>query len=197
MNFISKKFSCGFLFLSLLSPAIIPDSVRAAILHYDFEVDIMNGPLSGEISLGWLSFDNESLTGIGHELITTENNDLKIKFDFLGKIFTEEDESNETFEREEPVPNILFVDGEFQGLSYRVDEIRGTKLTPIPSPVQDFTILRNGFGYRTETDDQIHLGGVVTYTKKSSKVPEPGTSLALVLLGSSLFVRKLVLGQMA
>ena len=160
--------------------------VQAATITYDFTVDVFFGPLSGNTFAGWFSFDDTNLTGVGSEVLDIPNDDLKIEFSFLGETFDRDDESFEIFDRIPPVPSISFLDGVLEGLSYRVDEVRGTNLSAIPDPVQDFTILGSGFGYRT-VDDTIFLEGKVQYKQRG--IPEPSTLLAIGILGAGFLLK--------
>lgn len=181
--------------------AVEVPTAQAAILTYDFSVDVANGPLSGDTFIGWFSFDDTRFTGVGREVFDVPNDGLRIEYSFLGEVFDQNDESFEIFDRIPPVPSVAFNDGILAGLSYRVDEVRGTNLTPIPDPVQDFTILESGFGYRT-TDDAISLGGTVEYelrqtppaepSPQPTAVPEPGIVLGLSSFGLAWFLRNRV-----
>jgi hypothetical protein len=166
--------------------AIGTASTQAATITYDFTVKELQGPLSGNEFTGWFSFDDTHFTRTGLEVFDVLNDNLQIEFSFLGETFNQNDESFEIFGRTPPVPNVSFLDGILQGLSYRVDEVRGSNLTSIPDPVQDFTILNSGFGYRT-IDDEIFLGGKVESTLR---VPEPSMILALGFLGAGFFLKK-------
>ncbi len=167
--------------------AIATNTVQAATIAYDFTVEVFHGPLSNNTFTGWFSFDDTNFTGTGSEVFDVLNDNLKIEFSFLGETFNQDDESGELFvDRTPPVPSVSFMDGILEGLSYRVDEERGSNLTPIPDPVKDFTILDSGFGYKI-MDETIFLDGDVEYTLR---VPEPSTILALGFLGAGFFLRK-------
>ncbi len=152
----------------------------AATLLYDFTVQVRSGILAGETFSGWFSFDDVRLSQVGEDVFTVADDNLRIEFSFLGTTFDQDDESFELFERALPLPRVTFRDGELIGLNYRVDEVRGSNLTPIPDPVQDFTILGSGFGYRTN-DDVLALDGTVSYALKTT--PESITPIALIAAG--------------
>ncbi|MGK7927241.1 MAG: PEP-CTERM sorting domain-containing protein [Spirulina sp.] len=186
MRNIKRGIAATVMVLGLLAAGNNP--VRGATIAYDFTVEVFFGPLSGNTFAGWFSFDDTNLTGVGSEVLDIPNDNLKIEFSFLEKTFDQDDESFEIYiDRTLPVPSVSFLDGVLEGLSYRVDEVRGTHLTPIPDPVQDFTILESGFGYRTWKDDKIFLYGKVTYEQKN--VPEPGTLLAIGVLGGGFLLK--------
>ncbi len=164
---------------------------RSATLVYDFTVDITQGILVGESFSGWFSFDETRFTGMGTEVFNVSNDNLKIEFSFLGKFFTEADESFELFGRTLPVPNVTFQDGILQGLSYRVDENRGNNQVPIPDPVIDFTFSGFGFGYRDLNDD-IFENNPIAYQFREriamNSIPEPNMILGLLAVGAASFL---------
>ncbi len=179
--------------------AISVRPVRAAVLKYDFEVFMPeSSPLAGTGPYyGWFSFDDsnffEEFTLNG---VTKRRFEIQmLEFSFLGQTFYKEDDAGDTGDpdRVAPFPHVLLtydngnliLDGVMDGLSYRVDEDRGEFPYDgeIPDPVQDFTILGMGFGYREEDpnggiDGPTYEDGKVMYMFKS-KVPEPGMLLGL------------------
>lgn len=141
--------------------------LQAATITYDFKADVTSGSLSGQTFAGFLSYDDSALTGVGSELLGPAD-ELKVRFNFLGAIYTEE---NEVEFPDFPLTN--FNNGVFEGLDFFVND----------SPTI-FGINLDEFNYRGETV------GNVTYTR-SEPVPEPGTMVGLVTLGlGGLFLKK-------
>jgi hypothetical protein len=146
--------------------AIASHPVQAATIAYDFQVSIDSGPLATETYLGFLEYDNSTLTGSGSELLPVSS----VSFNFLGVVYTEADDS---FGSE-----VEFLDGDFLGLSFSTD----ASFSFVP-----------GF---LELDEAVFAydiaqgagAGAIAYTLRSSSVPEPSAMmglLGLVTLGAS------------
>ncbi len=79
------------------------NSVDAASIFYDFEVNNLDGSLAGQTFPGAFSFEDSSLIGIGEEFLPVSD----FSFTFEGIDYTEAD-----------LPEVAFFDGDFLGLSF-------------------------------------------------------------------------------
>lgn len=143
---------------------------RAAIITYDFQVEIDSGPLDTNIYTGFFSYDDTPLTGIGSESIASLNS---FSFTFDGNTYGLG--SN---------PVVLLSNGTFLGLDFSIG-------VPTPPPYPLIT-----FAYNTidpiGPDFLYDLGapgqgtGIPTYTLRSAppSTPEPAAALSLLLCGA-------------
>ena len=174
--------------------------VQAAIVTYNFDVDVATGSLAGTQGSGFFSYDDSTLTGNGLESLGVSDG-LSISFDFLGRTYTEADEAEEPDDEEE-FPFVNFRDGNLLGLNYLVDN-RPSLLFAFAGEEVDVEAGRIGdLGGNVFVYDASNLpippGGVfspfegvgtVTY----QPVPESGSSLGILsfgILGASLLLKR-------
>jgi hypothetical protein len=164
--------------------------VQAFSVTYNFTVQITStayesqGLMNGATEYGSLTYDNANLTGIGSEYVSATPGSLTLEFNFLSKLYTEQDDLNygsDVYFYNYPVA--FFSNGRLLGLDFLV----------VPSQAQasqdelGFRIFRELF-YVGATDNfnSGTLAGTVTYGN-SAAVPEPseigGTILAFSCLG--------------
>ncbi len=171
-----------------------PQRSLAQTVSYDFTVDILSGPLSGERYTGITSVDVTNLPADNNESVKS----TAITFDFGGVQFTEANDAQDT-EAESPSAN--FQGGEFLGNTYFVSSF-GENATEIPRVknvvVEGFAIDNNRFGYLVDAN---LYGGVVTYglppaadnpqpSPPAQSVPEPSLWVGLATLGGTVSCRR-------
>ena len=173
-----------------LGSVVVIKPAQAFSVTYNFTVQITSaayesqGLINGATEYGSLTYDNANLTGIGNEYVSAAPGSLTLEFNFLSKLYTEQNDLNYGSDVYlYPYPVAFFSNGTLQGLDF---------LT-VPSQSlssQDelgFRIFRDLF-YVGATDNfnSGTLAGTVTYTN-SAAVPEPskvgGTIVALSALG--------------
>jgi hypothetical protein len=163
---------------------------QAFSVTYNFTVQITSaayerqGLMNGATEYGSLTYDNANLTGIGNEYVSAAAGSLTLEFNFLNKLYTEQDDLNygsDAYFYQYPVA--FFSNGTLLGLDF---------LT-VPSQAQ---LSQNELGFRifrdlfyvgaTDNFNSGTLAGIVTYSN-SAAVPEPsevgGTIVALSALG--------------
>jgi hypothetical protein len=150
-----------------------PVLVEAAIIPYDFEVNINFGPLLGNIYNGSLSYD-ELATGVTDPggFISLPLSDFA--FTFLGTNYTEADDPTSTVDVTNPGLSFL-------GLNYSVSDfstVSGAFTLNLADSSFNYTI--NGSGGT----------GTITYRLSSSAIPEPSLVLGFVSLGLGALLKK-------
>ena len=152
-------------------------TVKAATVAYNFQVNIDFGALKGNTYNGNFTYNNATLIGVSTE--TTPLSTFNLLFN--GNSYTQSDD---------PTSVASFLNGTFLGIDYAV--------TPPPSPTfVSGTINASdaSFFYDLGTGTSGSQGtGVITYSPISAAVPEPLTilgSLTALGLGNS-FKRRLV-----
>ena len=86
-------------------------TAQAAIITYDFTFE---DPDRGNVGGGWLNYDDQSLTGIGTEILDPRTGQLSLSFSTPLGTF---DESDFLLSR---APFVGFQDGAFGGLQYNI-----------------------------------------------------------------------------
>ncbi|MEQ8753844.1 MAG: PEP-CTERM sorting domain-containing protein [Coleofasciculus sp. G1-WW12-02] len=168
--------------LALSFAAIEANSAQAAIITYDFTVDVTTGLLTDTQYQGFFSYDDSTLTGSGVESVGIAEG-LSISFDFLGVTYTEADDNLVDF----GFPFVEFNQGSLVGLQYTVSNgaifsIFGDNPTGLGGGDE--------FNYIDETSFEVGNGNV-TYSLRppSASVPEPSAVLGLGILGFGWLVR--------
>ena len=177
MNHTIQKFAVA-TSVALSLTAMNAPRAQAAIVTYDIDVDILFGPLMGQMFTGLVSFNDSSLSGSEDESLPITN----VEFEFLGVDYTEADDLSATVE---------FFDGDFLGLNFSgVDSSTGDSFTFV-SGAFGFafppTIDEAFFTYNLPGSTPIQGGdGDVTYILQQGpppSVPEPTSMLSLFALG--------------
>jgi hypothetical protein len=176
-----RKLAVAIAGLTLSFAAIEPDSVHAAVITYDFRVDLTTGSLANNTYEGSFNYDDSTLTGIGVEAVgVTEG--LFILFNFFGETYTQTDElSFPNF------PIAVFNNGNLVGLNYLVADFDNSldDFSIFSIFGDDTTLLNAGnqFSYQVNSFDSFE--GNVTYSldSPSTSIPEPDGVLGVSLLG--------------
>jgi hypothetical protein len=136
--------NCGFTKVAAATASVVMSvavldakPAQAALLTYDFTVNLDRGPLSGQSFWGEFSYDDADITGVGLETVSQPS----ISFEFLGETFDETRDAN--FESGFPI--VFVEDGILLGLDYNVllpDPVLVSSL-----PVNFFTIFDSAFTY--------------------------------------------------
>lgn len=180
---------------------------QAAIITYDFTVDVTSGPYAGNQYDGYFSYDDEA---------TSEASEIFIPlFDITDFYFEFADEINSADlfydPRQGPLSSPLqFTDGE-------VIELKPGNLALIPrggelvrfrfSSFNSFDFepnwftINSEFGFRYQIpsppdDPELYVGGQgnLTYSLRSTSVPEPSTAFGLGILSFGWFLKKKLVG---
>ncbi|MDY7005200.1 MAG: PEP-CTERM sorting domain-containing protein [Cyanobacteriota bacterium] len=150
---------------AVLGLAVInTNPVNAASIIYDFEVNNLDGFLAGETYSGFFEFDDSALTGSGDEFLSVS----EVSFDFDGVNYTETD----------GFPEVLFLDGDFLGLSFSTDEF---------SFIAGFSDLSEAF-FEYDIPGQGFGGGDIAYTLRPDtpvSTPEPTAVFSLLALSAA------------
>lgn len=149
--------------------AISIKPTQAAVINYDFTVDVTSGDNPGQYS-GSFRYDDSTLTNTGFEKIGTERG-LAVVFNYLGNTYTEKDDIDYA-----NFPIVSFNNGVLQGLNYWVAD---------------------KFAFGDDIDNNPDIGGTKFYTINQSvnatqvgtvrytQVPEPltvgGTAIAGIM----------------
>jgi hypothetical protein len=187
---IYKKLATASAGLTLSFAVMETDFVHAALITYDFSVDITTGSLTNSTYEGSFNYDDSTLTGMGVEAVgVTEG--LSILFEFLGETYTETDEfSFPNF------PIAVFNNGSLVGLNYLVADFDNS--------VDNFSIFSifgdnptllntgNKFSYQVNSFDSFE--GNVTYSldSPSTAVPESDGVLGVSLLSIGWLLNKAI-----
>lgn len=152
---------------------------RAQSVAYDFTVDVMSGPLTGERYMGAVDLPN--LLETRYEAVEP----ISIKFDFGDIEFTDADDVRDI---DANSPRANFQDGNFMGSTYIVSRF-GDRPTEIPLisgvAVDGFAIDNSEFGYIV--GENLYQG-MVSYAALSNdssdaqSVPEPNVWLGLGIM---------------
>lgn len=163
--------------------AIEANSAQAAIITYDFTVDVTTGSLTDTQYQGFFSYDDSTLTASGVESVGIAEG-LSISFEFLGVTYTEADDDLVDF----GFPFVEFNQGSLVGLQYTVSNnaifsIFGDNPNGLGGGDQ--------FNYIDENSFEVGNGSV-TYSLRpaSVSVPEPSAVFGLGVLGFGWLVRK-------
>ncbi len=169
--------------LALRFAAIEANSAQAAIITYDFTVDVTTGSLTDTQYQGFFSYDDSTLTASGVESVEIAEG-LSISFEFLEVTYTEADDDLVDF----GFPFVEFNQGNLVGLQYTVSNnaifsIFGDNPNGLGGGDQ--------FNYIDETSFEVGNGSV-TYSLRpaSASVPEPSAVIGLSILGFGWLVRK-------
>lgn len=141
-------------------------SADAAMQYWEFQVDVISGPYSGNTYSGQFSFADDGLTGVMWE--SAWLNDLT--FVFAGNTYTKADESDPLIR-----PKASFFNGVLGNIDYRVQK------DPVPFEISA-GMAKPAFIYGSGA---FAGAGNVTY----QQVPEPA-SLALLALGGFALLRR-------
>lgn len=168
--------------VALSFATIEANSAQAAIITYDFTVDVTTGSLTDTQYQGFFSYDDSTLTASGVESVGIAEG-LSISFDFLGVTYTEADDDLVDF----GFPLVEFNQGSLVGLQYTVSNnaifsIFGDNPNGLGGGDQ--------FNYIDETSFEVGNGSV-TYSLRpaSVSVPEPSAVFGLGVLGFGWLVR--------
>lgn len=164
-----------------LSYAVIDAKpVQAATITYDFTVDVTSGPLTGNQSSGFFSYDDSILTGSGLETIGADDG-LSVSFNFLGKTY------NETNDIDFPdYPIVQFQDRKLLGLNFAVFYAPSFQTFGIADTVDVATgSLGSGGGniFAYDTDPSVQFEGLGNVTYSPRPVPEPVSVVGVLGLG--------------
>lgn len=139
----------------------------AQTVSYDFNVDVLSGPLINERYTGSVLVDVTDLTNNNNETVTS----TLITFDFGGFEFTEADDVQDM---DANSPRANFQDGEFLGSTYIVSRF-GNNPTEIPLIedvfIDGFAIDNNDFGYLVGAN--LYRGKVSYGLPPGSNEPDP------------------------
>ncbi|MEA5464379.1 hypothetical protein [Leptothoe sp. PORK10 BA2] len=177
------------LFLMAITTATLtlsdPQISLAKTVSYDFTVDVLSGPLTGERYTGMTSVDVTDLLKDNNESVKSTS----ITFEFGDAKFTEADDVQNP---EADSPRANFQGGEFLGNTYIVSSF-GNNATEIPFiqnvAVDGFAIDNGDFGYVVGAN---LYRGIVTYRllpgdeqldTPAQSVPEPSFWMGLVTIG--------------
>ncbi len=186
---IYKKVTVAIASLALGVAAIKTNSVQAATVTYDFNVDVTTGSLADNLYEGSFSYDDSTLTGIGRETVGIED-ELSIDFEFLGKTYTEENDNNVSFN----FPIVEFNNGSLVGLQYIVSDVLDNSIFSFAIFGDDSDGLGGDkFQYVNENSVEASEGRVIyTFASSPSSVPEPSTVLGLGILSLSWLLKSKV-----
>lgn len=175
---------------AILSFAVVgTKTAQAAIISYDFTVDVTSGSLNGSQPSGSFSYDDSTLTGSGLETLGVDKG-LSVSFNFLGKTYKEIDD----IEFPE-YPLVQFQDRKLLGLNF-------TAYSPSSQffGIGDTVDLSAGligpgggnvFAYNTNgSSNQFEGVGKVTYSARP--VPEPASVAGIGALGLGFLLQKKV-----
>lgn len=181
------------------------EPTRAALIRYDFVVEIPTGPfgdypLTGSKGNGFFTFD-DSASPVPDMSFVNYYRINELSFDFLGNTFTAEDDVGLPQEPEIPYPTVGFRDNALLGLNYAVTSTSSTDpgffFADVAVPfVAGRGAIAQRLGYRDGNDpvtskslsiapegDPGLSDGQVTYTQTSTSVPESSCATGLVAIG--------------
>ncbi len=181
-----------------LGLAVQTEPAQAFRVTYDFAISIPTGNYAGT-HRGSFSYDDTGLTGKGREIVNPSNNGLTVLFNFLGRIYTERNDSD-FFNTQNQFPKVAFQDGRLLGLSFLVIPptanpgfmfiSEGSRVPGQPDPKAGFYIGSTPSTYGTWFAN----ANYTLVSENSAAVPEPseiaGSLLALGLLGVGLKLRR-------
>lgn len=172
--------------LALSLAVMKANSVNAATLTYNFNVDITTGSLSNNTYEGSFSYDDSNLTGIGLESVGVDD-ELSVVFNFLGRTYTEADDNAASFN----FPIAEFRDGNLVGLQYLVNDTLNNFIFSVFGDEPEGLGGGDKFQYLDVNSLEVSEGSV-TYSLDSSPtpIPEPSTALGVTLLGFGWLVKK-------
>ncbi len=152
--------------ISITAIAVKP--TQAAIINYEFTVDVISGDNPGQY-FGSFRYDDSTLTNTGIEAIGTENR-LALAFNYLGNTYTEKDDTDYA-----NFPIVSFNNGSLLGLNYWVAD-----KFAIAGDLSNPDVGGNKFYGINQSVNTRQLG-----TVKYTQVPEPltigGTAIAGVM----------------
>jgi len=168
--------------IALTFGTVYAETAEAAVLNYDFSVNVNSGSLSGQTFLGSFTVDDSKLTGVGTERLNPSNNGLSVSLNFNGTSLTSASDTG--------YPNFPFVEfdnGSLVGLNW-LPSIGSTPVAGIADSVISeggvFTGTGGGnqFAYDLSAVGGSGTGeGTVTYT--ALPVPAPSSTVGLMTLG--------------
>jgi len=177
MNFIKSALVISTVGLSAIT--LSPQTVKAAIVNYNFQVDIDFGSLLGNTYNGTFSYDDSlippapDLGGYKSILISSFN------FTFEGNNYTAGDDLFAS-------ADFATFDSQFLGLNYTGSDlalISGSFTLNLDDAIFTYDLGIDGSGT-----------GIITYTPTSNpnpiSTPESNTVIGLLLLGSAMMVAK-------
>lgn len=175
-----QKFGIAVSATALSLAAIDANPAQAATITYDFEVNLTSGRDAGSMGEGFFSYDDSILTGIGLETVGV-NDVLSVQLELLGITYTKADTNNfGGFGG----PVVRFEDGNLLGLFWR---FQGSVTAP--------QVINNNYYVEEACCTRFNNEGEVTYTLRSTSIPESGTILSLSIFGLGFLLSK-KLGQM-
>ena len=148
----------------------------AAIVSYNFDINVDSGLFTEQTFSGSLSFDDASLTGTGSESVEIES----LSLDFFGTVYTEADL--------EVTPDVEFLDGELLGLSLSSEDFESLDGV-------FFEINQESFYYAISSSE-LEGNGSIDYTfvedgpENVASTPEPASLLALGVVGLAIARRR-------
>lgn len=169
-----------------IGSAVTADSVHAAVINYDFRVDVADGPLANQSFLGNFSYDDAALSDPsieiidpinGNQIINPTNGLLSLSFNFLGQTYTAKSDS--AFP---DYPQLNFEAGLFQRLDYFVESVVNPNFV---------AVFATGFNPKTNTSIFLSLTGdpnnlersTGTVSYNAQPIPTPTLLPGLIGLG--------------